>query len=275
MTRTGDTFLPVMARPTFVAANHAQYFVSIHCDSRGARDSRSGLLIYYHGGNAIEREMASDVLMQTVRASRLPPYGVLSDKTRFPSGFGVLRGSAVPSLLVECGFLNDALDLKALHQERTQQNIADGIAAGLEQFNTEAPMRAKMAYVADVHAHNEQIVEFWSAVAVNSDVVFWLVKQHKPEKITNLLAPKYVFNGRTLTKQQVVQQLRSQIQKYGSHYEMTIVNVIPSASSNQMTLISTERWGSGNKGTESVTLSRRDVWTKTPGGWKLASTDVK
>ena len=134
MTRTGDTSSLPAARSAFVRANGAQYLVSIHCDKEGANNSHTGVLIFYHGGRAQGKLLAAVVLARVTNGSRLPVNGFRSDATRFPKGFSVLRNSPVPAVLVECGYMNNARDLAALHQERTQQQVADGIAAGLEQF---------------------------------------------------------------------------------------------------------------------------------------------
>jgi N-acetylmuramoyl-L-alanine amidase len=68
----------------------------------------------------------------------LPEDGTKSDMMRyggrFDSGYAVLRGSPMPAVLVECGYLNNASDLTRLTDPDVQQEIATGIVAGIRDF---------------------------------------------------------------------------------------------------------------------------------------------
>ncbi len=136
MTRQDDSKPSVNARPLFAVQHHADYFVSIHCDSNsGWHTSRSGTTVYFHAQNSLCRRMAQDVVNRVAEVSGLPANGVQTDYIRFPGiGFGVLRGSPMPAVLVECGYMNNDRDLAQLKEDATQQNIALGIVAGLRDF---------------------------------------------------------------------------------------------------------------------------------------------
>lgn len=134
MTRADDSFLPVMARPQFAVAHGADYFISIHCDSSGRQNSHTGTTVYYHAQNGVCRRMAVDIVNRVAEVSGLPADGVKSDTIRFQTGFGVLRGSPMPAVLVECGYMNNNADLAKLKDDDTQQHIAEGIVAGLRDF---------------------------------------------------------------------------------------------------------------------------------------------
>ncbi len=134
MTRDTDTFLPVMARPQFAIDHNADVFVSVHCDESGPPNSHSGTTVYYHAQDPICRRMAADIAAEIGQQTSLPANGTKSDTIRFASGFGVLRGSPMPAVLVECGYVNDAADLTKLTDPDTQQRIAEGIVSGLRDF---------------------------------------------------------------------------------------------------------------------------------------------
>jgi N-acetylmuramoyl-L-alanine amidase len=134
MTREDDAFLPVMARPQFAAAHQADYFISIHCDSSGAQNSHTGTTVYFHAQNAVCHRMAQDILNRVAELSGIPADATKSDTIRFQTGFGVLRGSPMPAVLVECGYMNNDQDLAKLKDEDTQEHIAEGIVAGLRDF---------------------------------------------------------------------------------------------------------------------------------------------
>ncbi len=134
MTREQDILPPVMARPAFAITHNADYFVSIHCDASGAQNAHTGTTVYFHAQNALCRRMASDIVNRIADVSGLPANGVKSDTIRFQTGFGVLRGSPMPAVLVECGYMNNDGDLAKLKDDATQQHIAEGIVAGLRDF---------------------------------------------------------------------------------------------------------------------------------------------
>ncbi len=134
MTRSDDTFIPVMGRPQIANARRADFFVSIHADSSGGQNSHSGSTIYYHAQNPVCRLMAADISRRMAESSGIPRLGIRSDTVRFPTGFGVLRGSLMPAVLVETGYMNCDTDLTKLRTDDTQQKIAEGIMAGLRDF---------------------------------------------------------------------------------------------------------------------------------------------
>jgi N-acetylmuramoyl-L-alanine amidase len=134
MTRETDIKPSVDERPLMAISWHANFFISIHCDDSGPDNSHSGTTVYYHAQNAICKRLAQDISGRVGEVCDIPALGVKSDTIRFQSGFGVLRGSPMPAVLVECGYVNDAADATKLENEQTQQNIAEGIAAGLRDF---------------------------------------------------------------------------------------------------------------------------------------------
>ncbi len=134
MTRSDDTFIPVMGRPQIANDGHADFFVSIHADSSGGQNSHSGTTVYYHVQNPVCKLMAADISRRIGEVSGIPRLGTRSDTVRFPTGFGVLRGSLMPAVLVETGYVNSDSDLTKLQNDDTQQKIAEGIMAGLRDF---------------------------------------------------------------------------------------------------------------------------------------------
>jgi N-acetylmuramoyl-L-alanine amidase len=134
MTRNDDTLPTVMARPAFANDHHADYFVSIHCDSSGGQNAHAGTTVYFHAQNGLCRQMAADIGRRVSQVSGLPYDGIKSDTIRFGTGFGVLRGSEMPAVLVETGYMNNDDDLAKLRDDATQQKIAEGIVAGIRDF---------------------------------------------------------------------------------------------------------------------------------------------
>ena len=111
MTRDDDTLPSVMSRPQLANAHHADLFVSIHCDSSGGQNSHAGTTVYFHAQNSLCRQMAADIGRRVSANSGIGYDGIKSDTIRFATGFGVLRGSMMPAVLIETGYMNNDSDL--------------------------------------------------------------------------------------------------------------------------------------------------------------------
>ena len=137
LTREDDTLPSVGARPQMAISVNADYFISVHCDSSGPANSHSGTTIYYHMHNPVCQRLAADISRRVGDVSGIPVLGTRSDTVRFQTGFGVLRGSPMPAVLVETGYINSIKDLSRLADPDVQQRIAEGITAGLIDFVAE------------------------------------------------------------------------------------------------------------------------------------------
>lgn len=135
MTRSDDSFPVLESRAPFANAHHADYFISIHADSSAiGRNTLAGTTVYFHAQNSVCRLMASDIGRRIAETSGISYNGVKSDTIRFRTGFAVLRGSEMPAVLVETGYMNNDRDLATLRDDAGQQRIADGVTAGLRDF---------------------------------------------------------------------------------------------------------------------------------------------
>lgn len=135
MTRTDDSFPALESRPALANAHHADYFISIHADSSAlGRNSLAGTTVYFHGQSSVCRMMAADIGRRISETSGISYNGIKSDTIRFRTGFAVLRGSEMPAVLVETGYMNNDRDLAKLRDDAGQQRIAEGITAGLRDF---------------------------------------------------------------------------------------------------------------------------------------------
>lgn len=134
MTREDDIKPSLATRPKMAVAVGANFFISIHCDESGARDSHAGTTVYYHAQNPVCRQLAMNIVNRVGAVSGLSANGVKSDTIRFRTGFAVLRNSPMPAVLVECGYMNNSADVAKLRTDEVQQHIAEGITAGLIDF---------------------------------------------------------------------------------------------------------------------------------------------
>jgi len=145
MTRNDDTLPSVMARPMLANSHHADLFVSIHCDSSGGQNTHSGTTVYFHAQSGTCRQMAADIGRRVSAKTGIGYNGIKSDTIRFSTGFGVLRGSMMPAVLIETGYMNNDSDLAKLRDDAIQQKIAEGITAGLKDFLADQRANARSA----------------------------------------------------------------------------------------------------------------------------------
>lgn len=134
MTRKTDVFITLPERPNVANRNGADFFVSVHINSNQRDNSASGTITFFHGRDPISQLMADCIQREITKRSGLGGMGVWSDYRIYNSGFAVLRGSKMPAVLVECGFLNTTKDRAKMLTDDFQNAVASGIVKGLKVF---------------------------------------------------------------------------------------------------------------------------------------------
>jgi N-acetylmuramoyl-L-alanine amidase len=172
-TRSEDRFWKLSERTEYANRVRADLFISLHCNALPAGRHSQGIEIYLMAlptdkdamrlavienrepGGSADTEAASDrktrllmkilgdmqqnakigdstelaeVLFRQGKASRLPMKRVAQ------APFYVLRGSAMPSVLVEMGFLTEASEARLLNSPEYQEKIAAALAAGIVEY---------------------------------------------------------------------------------------------------------------------------------------------
>lgn len=127
MMREGDETLELYSRPKRANADMVHLFVSIHCNSLPAKPDIRGSEVYYYN-SAESKELAQDVLASLSQTAGTPARYVKS------SNFVVVKYTAMPSILVEVGYLTNGTDEKLLNDENFRKNVAAGIFKGIQTF---------------------------------------------------------------------------------------------------------------------------------------------
>jgi N-acetylmuramoyl-L-alanine amidase len=175
-TRTDDTFVELRRRTQIANESRAKLFISIHANanrsSRAAgfetyllgpnkgeqasnvaqrendviRFESAENQAHYKGINAILARLAQTAFMkqsehlaasvQDQLSRQLTPLK-MKDRGVKQAGFWVMVGAAMPSVLVETGFITNRYDAKILRTKAHQQRIAEGIFAGLARFKND------------------------------------------------------------------------------------------------------------------------------------------
>ena len=169
MTRREDTFVSLYQRTTIANRTDADFFVSIHCNASRSR-SVDGFEVYHlrqtaeaspqvvdgAGEFPVEEEIAytpdssnlRTVLWDLVYAEHRVESAELAKAVawamnrRLPTPnrgvkgarFYVLRGVRMPAVLVEVGFISNAIEEHKLHNREYRQQVAEAIAAGILSY---------------------------------------------------------------------------------------------------------------------------------------------
>jgi N-acetylmuramoyl-L-alanine amidase len=184
MTRDADVFVPLEARVTFAREAGADLFLSLHADSLPEEaGSAHGATVYILSEEAsdvasqklAERHDGADLLAgvdvtgqgdeialvlielarldtepRSLRLAELLISGITAEAGRMnhrplrSAGFSVLRSPAVPSVLIELGFLSSARDREKIASPDWRAKAAAGIRDALVQWAEEDAARAAL-----------------------------------------------------------------------------------------------------------------------------------
>lgn len=126
LTRNADYFVELPGRTAMANRVNADIFVSIHANAVPNRPDVSGLETYYLSSGL--------TLARVIHNSVLQSVGGLRDRGVRRARFYVLRHSAMPSVLVETGFVTGYDDSARLATPAYQSQMAEAIARGILQY---------------------------------------------------------------------------------------------------------------------------------------------
>jgi len=124
MTRDQDVFIPLGTRTAIANSYRNAVFVSIHfnCSSRGGAN---GVETYYYRSDSAA--LAASIHRNVVAEAPTENRGIRR------RGFFVLRRTAIPSVLVECGFLTNPTEGRLAQTDSYRQKLAEQIARGIRR----------------------------------------------------------------------------------------------------------------------------------------------
>ena len=124
MTRDSDVFIPLGTRTAIANSYRNAVFVSIHfnCASRGGAN---GIETYYYRSDSAA--LAASIHRNVVAGAPTENRGIRR------RGFFVLRRTAIPSVLVECGFLTNPTEGRLAQTDGYRQKLAEQIARGIRR----------------------------------------------------------------------------------------------------------------------------------------------
>jgi N-acetylmuramoyl-L-alanine amidase len=124
MTRDSDVFIPLGTRTAIANRYRDASFVSIHFNC-ASRVGANGIETYYYRSDSAS--LAASIHRNVVSISPSENRGIRR------RGFYVLRRTAIPSVLVECGFLTNPTEGRLALSPDYRQRLAEQIARGINR----------------------------------------------------------------------------------------------------------------------------------------------
>ncbi|HPD98033.1 MAG TPA: N-acetylmuramoyl-L-alanine amidase [Synergistales bacterium] len=174
LTRSTDVYLKLADRTNIAVRENADVFVSLHCNALPKGRNAEGVEIYLMAlpsdkhamelalienrelvDGGMEKDEASDKrtrtllkilgdMQQNVKITESTSFAEVLYRTgesrKLPmrrvaqAPFYVLRGAAMPSVLVEMGFLTNLTEASKLKNAKYQQQMAEALSAGIVEF---------------------------------------------------------------------------------------------------------------------------------------------
>lgn len=122
MTRNSDVFIPLGTRVAIANSYRGATFVSVHFNS-SRRAGANGVETYYYRSDSAS--LAASIHRNVVAGAPTENRGIRR------RGFFVLRRTAIPSVLVECGFLTNPAEGRLAQSATYRQQLAERIARGI------------------------------------------------------------------------------------------------------------------------------------------------
>jgi N-acetylmuramoyl-L-alanine amidase len=124
MTRDSDVFIPLGTRCAIANAHPGATFVSIHFNC-ASRSGANGIETYYYRSDSAG--LAQSIHRNVLSGAPTENRGIRR------RGFYVLRKTAIPSVLVECGFLTNPTEGSLALTANYRQTLAEQIARGIQR----------------------------------------------------------------------------------------------------------------------------------------------
>jgi len=121
----------LQARANIANVNKADVFVSIHINAF-TNPTVGGVANYYYQKTGYDAMLAKKIQDNLAQTSGLQDRGINA------AGFYVIKRTEMPAVLAELGFISNPNEERILNTLQFQQNIAQGMVRGLEDFFAQA-----------------------------------------------------------------------------------------------------------------------------------------
>lgn len=126
ITRDGDYFVDLYARPHLANAVPADLFVSLHCNATGSSWVGSGTGTYYYRMRS--KELAVVMHDTLIAGLQTRDYGVHCEN------FCVTRETHMTAILIETLFIDNKVEEKILDKPEFRQAVANNVCEGIRRY---------------------------------------------------------------------------------------------------------------------------------------------
>lgn len=137
LSRDSDLDMGLVNRARVATDQGADFFISLHCNSNVVAGSATGIETYYHAQEPSPKTLAHLIHNGVCSTTGMCDRRARSDYSLHTSGLGVLRalrGSGIPGILLECGYINNPSDRARLTNESYRSKVAAGIVMGIKAY---------------------------------------------------------------------------------------------------------------------------------------------
>ena len=139
MTRTDDSFVSIPDRSKLANKNVVDFFISLHHNFFSNPETNYTSTWYHQDADdsRVSLDLARYVqqgVADTLYLPQFPPTGLYSDRLVIPSGFGVLRQTKRPAILVEASFYSNPEEEQRLKKESYNKREAYGYFMGIARY---------------------------------------------------------------------------------------------------------------------------------------------
>ncbi len=155
MTRADDRFVSLKERNEIAARAGCDFMISLHHNASDNPQTNYAAVFYHlHPDySPLSMDLARHIYFGLVEALRLPQVasdGLLTDKLIYPDGFGLLRTSPIPAVLLESSFFSNPAEEKRLTKLSYNRREAYGIFLGLARWAAGGVPGAKLVQPAGI-----------------------------------------------------------------------------------------------------------------------------
>ncbi len=164
MTRTDDRFVSLKERNEIAAAAGCDFMISLHHNAADNPQTNYAAVFYHlHPDySPMSMDLGRHIYFGLSEALRLPQVandGLLTDKLIYPDGFGLLRTSTIPAVLLESSFFSNPAEEKRLTKLSYNRREAYGIFLGLARWAAGGVPSARLVQPSEIsHDKRPEIV---------------------------------------------------------------------------------------------------------------------
>jgi N-acetylmuramoyl-L-alanine amidase len=139
LTRENENIIDLKERVEFTRKNNADLFISLHLNMNDpaqdvSNQSTGGLEVFIPTKNPSYQKQ-SEVFASALVKELSGAYTVLPNLGKHKTQIWVLDRNVCPSVMIECGYLNNKKDLAFISEEKNQKLIAEKILQAIEAYS--------------------------------------------------------------------------------------------------------------------------------------------